>query len=269
MGCSAIDWKLFLRWFQLACFLPFCRTHANKRSAPRLPWAFGDRVLDGIRAALDLRSALLPYFYTLAWEANHSGAPLVRPLFWTATDRVDLWNVEDTFLLGDALLVAPIVVKEQQERQIPLPQGDWYDFWSDLSWRGQPQITLPVTLNRIPVLVKAGSILPMETAQRSILHCYPDRAGNCSSTVYADALDGYTPGRIDRFELVHDNRKWQLNWEATGDYPFPYDAVRFTIYGVQLEEVRADKCAIDFTEGIFTIAPFQSVTFTGSLQSLG
>jgi alpha-glucosidase len=199
--------ELCLRWFQLSCFLPFCRTHGNNKSAPRFPWAFDDRALNAIRAALDLRVALLPYFYTLAWEAHQTGAPLVRPLFWNAIDRPDLWDVQDTFLLGNALLVAPIVTKDCQERQIPLPPSDWYDFWSERSWSERPQITVPVTLDRIPVLVKAGSILPMTAAQRLILHCYPDRSGNCQGTLYSDACDGYAGGRIDRFELVHEDGK--------------------------------------------------------------
>ena len=277
--------ELLLRWFQLSCFLPLCRTHGDRNSRPKLPEDFGDalsehlsqRVLEGIRTALNLRSALLPYFYTLACEAHHSGAPLVRPLFWNATARADLWDVEDTFLFGDALLIAPIVTQGQPKREIRLPPGDWYDFWSERTWSQQNQITVPVDLvgtgalkeHRIPVLVKAGSILPMTAAQRLILHCYPDLHGSCAGTVYSDAGDGDAPGRIDRFELVCDCDKWQLNWEVTGDYPFPYDAVRFTMYGMDLDEVSADECPIDFTEGIFTIAPFQSLTFTGSLRSLG
>ena len=260
--------ELFLRWFQLSCFLPFCRTHGNKHSAPRLPAAFDDRILNGIRAALDLRAALLPYFYTLAWEAHQRGTPLVRPLCWNAPDRPDLWDVEDTFLFGDALLIAPIVVEDDRERHIRLPPGDWYDFWSDRHWPEQPQITVPVTLDRLPILVKAGSILPMLAARTLILHCYPDRSGNCHGKIYTDACDGERGGRLDRFELVHESGKWQLRWEVDGDFPFLYDGVRFTIYGIGLSEVRIDELAIDFTAGIFSIAPSQSLSFTGVLRSI-
>jgi alpha-glucosidase len=190
-------------------------------------------------------------------------------LFWDAADRLDLWDVEDTFLLGDALLVAPIVVKGQQERSIPLPPGDWYDFWSDRAWAEQPKITVPVTLDRLPILVKAGCIVPMETADLITLHCYPDHQGNCTGTIYSDALDGYTLGRIDRFDLLHTEGKWHLDWDGTGDYPFGYPAVQFTVYGIDLEEVRAGDRSIDFTDNIFTIEPFQSLVFTGSLQPIG
>jgi alpha-glucosidase len=261
--------ELYLRWFQLSCFLPFCRTHGSREnSSHREPWYYGDRVLSIVRDFLNIRRALLPYLYTLAWEAHQFGSPLIRPLFWDALDRIDLWDVEDTFLLGDALLIAPIVVEGQQDRSIPLPPGDWYDFWSNLAWAEQPQITVPVTLDRLPMLVKAGCILPMEAAEMLNLHCYADRAGNCTGTLYSDALDGYTPGRIDQFEFRHADGKWQLHWEGKGDYPFPYDAVQFTLYGIDLDEVRADDLPIDFAHNIFTIAPFQSLIFTGSFRTL-
>ena len=261
--------ELYLRWFQLSCLLPFCRTHGSQEnSSKREPWHYGDRVLSIVRDFLKIRQALLPYLYTLAWEAHQLGSPLIRPLCWDAPERMDLWDVEDTFLLGDALLIAPIVVEGQLERSIPLPSGDWYDFWGDLVWAEQPQITVPVTLDRLPILVKAGCILPMEAAEMLNLHCYPDRTGNCTGTIYSDALDGDIPGRIDRFGFVHADGKWKLNWEAQGDYPFPYDAVQFTIYGIDLDEVRSDDRLIDFAHNIFTIAPFQSLMFTGSFRAL-
>jgi alpha-glucosidase len=260
--------ELYLRWFQLSCFLPFCRTHGSKKTKPRVPWNYGDRVLDIVRDFLNIRRALLPYLYTLAWESTQSGAPLVRPLCWDTAAPMSLWAVDDTFCLGDALLIAPIVIKGQQTRSIPLPPGDWYEFWSDRYWTEQPQITVPITLDRIPILVKAGSILPMEAAEMLSLHCYPDRTGNCTGSLYSDALDGYGTSRIDKFELRHHDGKWQLHWESEGEFPFPYDAIQFTIYGIDLEEVHSHDLPIDFALNIFTIEPFQSLVFTGELRSV-
>ncbi len=261
--------ELYLRWFQLSCFVPFCRTHGSKLHPPRVPWGYGDRVLQSVKDLLTVRCALIPYLYTLAWEANQTGAPLVRPLWWTVPEREDLLEVEDTFRLGAAILVAPIVHHGQTERVIPLPPGDWYDFWSNNSWQEQPTITVPVSFERIPILVKAGTIVPMETADILTLHCYVDRAGNCSGSIYTDALDGYGASRVDRIELIHTESQWQLNWTATGEYPYPYDTVQLLIYGIDLTAATADGLAIDCSDNLIAIHPFQSLILTGTLRELG
>jgi alpha-glucosidase len=259
---------LSLRSFQLSYFFPLMQTYASNENLPRIPWGDGAQVLAIARDFLTIRSALMPYLYTLAWESQLIGSPLVRPLCWDAAEREDLWEVEDTFLLGDALLIAPIVHPEQPERLIHLPPGNWYDFWSNNMWAEQPQLSLPVTLDRLPILVKSGCILPLEAAGCLNLHCYPDLAGNCTGELYSDALNGDLLERIDRFELIHDRGKWHLDWDGAGDYPFPYDRVRVVIYGIDLQTVRANDRPIDFEDNILTIEPFQSLVFTGSLHQL-
>jgi alpha-glucosidase len=158
--------QLYLRWFQMSCFLPFCRTHASNNSKPRAPWSFGEPTLGIIRDFLRLRYRLMPYFYTLAWEANQKGYPLVRPLFWADSSDCDLWSIDDAFLLGDAILVCPILEEGATSRSLTLPKGHWYDFWDDTLLEGAKQIDLEAPLERIPLLIRAGTILPMEANDR-------------------------------------------------------------------------------------------------------
>ncbi|MGQ0569990.1 MAG: TIM-barrel domain-containing protein, partial [Armatimonadota bacterium] len=101
--------ELYVRWLQLAAFLPFFRTHSAKFTPRREPWHFGEPSLGIAREVLKNRYRLLPYLYTLAWEASQTGHPLVRPLFWPDAQDPDLWGVQDAFLLGDALLIAPVL----------------------------------------------------------------------------------------------------------------------------------------------------------------
>src|SRR4030065_1556338 len=97
--------ELYLRWFQMATFLPLFRTHSAIGTKPREPWLFGEPTTGIIRSFLKLRYKLLPYFYTLAWDTSQTGLPPLRPLFWVDPENQKLWDVDDEFLLGDGLLI--------------------------------------------------------------------------------------------------------------------------------------------------------------------
>lgn len=135
--------ELYLRWFQLATFLPFFRTHSAKFIPRREPWSFGEPTLSIAREFLKLRYRLLPYLYTLAWTASQTGHPLVRPLFWPDGKDPTLWDVQDEFLLGESLLVAPVLVQGAQAREVILPEGTWYGFFDDRTFRGPGRVRSP------------------------------------------------------------------------------------------------------------------------------
>jgi alpha-glucosidase len=232
--------ELYLRWFQMASFLTFCRTHSANNVKPRTPWSYGGTVLNHVRECLRLRYRLIPYFYTLAWEATQTGHPLIRPLFWRDPDDQRLWGVEDAFFLGDALLVCPVLEEGVRSRQVILPKGGWYNFWDDALITGANEITLDAPLERIPLLVKAGSILPMEEGEQLTLHLYPPVQGSCEACLYSDAGDGYGEWRCDRFRMMRDENGIELTWEQEGNYPFPYTSVRLHLHGIELKQAWID-----------------------------
>ncbi len=123
--------ELYLRWFQMATFNAFMRTHSVVGASARHPWTFGEPYTTHLSAALLLRQRLLPYIYTQAWIASQSGAPLVRPLFWLEPQNPELWMVDDAFLFGECFLVAPVCTAGAINRNVPLPAGSWFDFWND------------------------------------------------------------------------------------------------------------------------------------------
>ena len=194
-----------------------------------------------LRRFLYLRYQLMPYFYTLAWETTQKGYPPVRPLFWNDPSNRSLWGIEDAFCLGDALLICPIVTEGDRSRTITLPRGQWYEFWTDALIQGGETVQLEAPLEQIPVLVKAGSIIPMEREAELTLHLYPPEVGECTSDIYSDVGDGYGKSRIDRFRLTRNSHELELNWEQQGDYEFPYERVQIQIHGLSCQQVWVDE----------------------------
>ncbi|RPI27228.1 MAG: alpha-glucosidase, partial [Chloroflexota bacterium] len=215
--------ELFLRWFQLAAFLPYFRIHSSIGTAPREPWVHGEPVTSIVREFLRLRYRLMPYLYTLAWQATQDGQPLARPLFWPDGSLPALHHVDDAFLLGDDLLVAPILEEGAQSRTLMLPQDDWIDYWDGSVLHGPGQVTLPAGLDKIPLLVRAGSILPLEQGNTLELHAYPDQQGRAGGLLYSDSGDGYREWRLDRFSL--EPGREDLAQETEGAFAWPYESI--------------------------------------------
>jgi len=232
--------ELFLRWFQLAVFLPFFRSHSALGTPRREPWCWGEPTLSILRDYLRLRCRLLPYLYTLAWEASRTGWPLVRPLLWPDADDPELCGVQDAFFLGAALLVAPVVEEGALERLVRLPRGRWHDFWSDAVYEGPASVHLAAPLERIPLLVRAGTILPLEEDNGLVLHLYHPGDGEGHGVLYSDAGDGDGPCRVDRFRLVPVEDRLELRWTADGEYPFPYQSIHVQVHGLEVDELRID-----------------------------
>jgi alpha-D-xyloside xylohydrolase len=204
--------ELYLRWFQYAAWLPMLRSHGT--DTPREVWRFGkpgDPVYDALVSALRLRYRLLPYIYSLAGWTTQRGYTMLRslPLDFPADQRTH--TVADEFMLGPAFLVAPVtepmahapgsreLVGVGRTRRVYLPAGaDWFDLATGERLPGGGDVDAAAPLERIPVFVRAGSIVPMgPDGDRSdasadgplSLHVYPGRDG--AFTLYEDAGDGY------------------------------------------------------------------------------
>lgn len=237
---GAPDAELYLRWFQASAFLPFFRTHSAIECPPREPWSFGEPYLGILRRFLRLRERLLPYLYTLAWEASQTGSPLVRPLFWTQPQARHLWSEDAAFTLGEALLVAPALEPGSQSVEARLPAGAWYDFWEGSLRRGPGPATLPASLERIPVLVRGGSLLPTLEGERLVLHLYPPEEGHGFGSLYSDCGDGSGPWRIDRFRFTLTPPGIELIRCGEGDFPLPDQPVDLQVHGFSARRAWVD-----------------------------
>jgi alpha-D-xyloside xylohydrolase len=149
--------ELYVRWSQMGLLFSHARAHGH--TAPREPWAYGEPALTIFRKYAELRYRLLPYLYAAARRAP-AGVPLARPLVYDHPSDRTTWHVDDEYLLGPDLLVAPMFVPRGR-RHIYLPVGGWYDFWTDRRLDGGGWITYDAELETLPLFVRAGAVLPM------------------------------------------------------------------------------------------------------------
>ncbi|MFF0475447.1 glycoside hydrolase family 31 protein [Streptomyces sp. NPDC004284] len=194
--------ELFLRWYQLGAWLPLFRTHAAIDAGRREPWEFGPEVLEHARVALAERERLRPYFTTLARLARMTGAPYVRPVWWGTPEDRALRDCEDAFLLGDALLVAPVLTRGADRRAVRLPRGRWYDTATGRAYEGPGQVLLDAPLSRVPVLARAGAVLPVRgEGDELVLEVWAPAAGRTGGgLVVRDTGDGWEPATIERYQ---------------------------------------------------------------------
>lgn len=207
--------ELYVRWFELASFLPLFRTHCSFDDPPREPWEAARGLIDAVRAHLRLRQRLMPYLYTTAWQATQTGRPPVRPLFWEDECDPRLALVDDAFFLGDDLLVAPVLDEGARARTVPLPSGVWYPLDGDEPVEGGQDVEVPAPVDHTPAFVRAGTIMPMDEDGDLTLHVYGAPA---RGVLYQDAGDGYGPWRVDRFMVTAAD---PLRVEATSEGDFP------------------------------------------------
>ncbi|WP_026178185.1 glycoside hydrolase family 31 protein [Streptomyces hokutonensis] len=220
--------ELYLRWFQLGAYLPLFRTHASLRAGRREPWEFGADVLEHARVALVERQRLLPYFMTLAHLARRTGAPYVRPLWWGATEDRALRDCEDAFLLGDCLLVAPVLYPGSDRRAVQLPRGRWYDTETERAYEGPAQVLVDAPLARIPVFARAGAVLPVRGADGGLeLEVWaPARGRTGGGLVVPDAGDGWDEPEIERYVARWEGRRVVVERESEDGVSAPSCPVR-------------------------------------------
>ncbi|NEC87065.1 TIM-barrel domain-containing protein [Streptomyces sp. SID12501] len=201
--------ELYLRWFQLGACLPLFRTHASLRAGRREPWEFGADVLAHARVALVERRRLQPYFMTLAHLARLTGAPYVRPLWWEAPEERALRDCEDAFLLGDCLLVAPVLHPGADRRAVRLPRGRWYDTVTEQAYEGPCQVLVDAPLSRIPVLARAGAVVPVRGDDGGLeLEVWaPARGHTGGGLVVQDAGDGWAEPEVERYVTRWEGRR--------------------------------------------------------------
>ncbi len=256
--------ELYTRWFQMASFTPFFRTHSATGLPSREPWCFGDEVLKICREALKLRTRLLPYYYTLAWQAAVDGVPILRPLFWNEPHQPALCGVDDAFLLGDRMLLAPILDQGKDSRSLHLPPGHWYDYYSGQDYSGDQTIQVSAPLERIPLFVKAGSVIPFEEGRRLELHVYapnPDEIPD-PSILYSDAGDGYEASRLDTFNVLYKEDRLVVDWKSEGEYAWPYERLEWVLHGFQASAAIQDGKPCPVQANRFSSDPLNGISFT-------
>jgi oligosaccharide 4-alpha-D-glucosyltransferase len=224
-----LDDELYARWLQYGVFQPIFRPHAQEE-VPSEPIFRADKPKALAKAAIELRYRLLPYNYTLAFENNQTGVPLMRPILFEEPNNPAARTLTDTYLWGHEFLVAPILQQGQKERKVYFPAtSTWFDFHSDEKHAGGTTATLPVVAENMPVFVRAGAFIPMAKLVQTTrdysttqfdLHYYHDASVNHSSgKLYDDdgeTRDAFEHGKyaLLRFSSRVDAGKLKISLDA-------------------------------------------------------
>ena len=189
--------ELFARWLQLGVFTPLMRAHSVINEKNKEPWEFGEEFTRINRETINLRYRFLPYIYNTMYAASVSGIPAMQPMVMNYPEEFQ--NESSQFMFGNDLLIAPVLSEGATEREVTLPGGMWYDYWSGEKMNGGRRVTVAAPLSRIPIFIRGGSAIPMQQVvqysdQSPIdpltIAIYPGPFGENSTSYYED--DGLT-----------------------------------------------------------------------------
>jgi len=190
--------ELFVRWFQFGTFSPVFRVHGTRQPDENELWSYGPEAQKILVDYDTLRYRMLPYIYSQAWQVTSNHGTIMRPLVMDWRNDEEAQNTGDEYLFGPAILVAPVTEKTAVSRSVYLPKAGWYDFWTGAKQEGGKRIEASAPLAKLPLFVRAGSILPLgptmewsteKPADPVELRIYPGADGDF--TFYEDENDGY------------------------------------------------------------------------------
>ena len=288
--------ELYVRWMQYGLFCPVFRSHGA--DAPREIWQFGQKgepVYDAIEKMIRLRYRLIPYLYSTAWQVTSNNDSYMRPLFADFAADKKVWNMTDEFMFGHSILACPIVDPQYTEEKVIrtnamtgwdrndvrgqkedgrsvdwaavktavkyLPKGAvWYDFWTNKSFKGGQSVTLETQLDRVPMFVRAGSILPLGPEMQYVgekawdnleIRVYP--GANGSFVLYEDEGDNYNyeKGVYSTITFSWNDKARKLTIGARkGEFPGMLKSRKFMVV---LPDGRQQEINYDGTECVISL----------------
>lgn len=239
--------ELYVRWFQYGAFCPIFRSHGTDIS--REIYRFGEpgtRAYDALLKFDNLRYRLMPYIYSTVWKVTSEGYTMMRALMMDFRHDTHIYEIDDEFMFGSAILVNPITKPRALFRQVYLPLGsEWYNFWTGKKYSGGQTLPVPAPINEIPLFVKAGSIIPMgpviQYATESVdpieIRIYPGADGNF--ILYEDENDNYNyeKGVCTTIEFKWNDKNRQLTIDdRNGEFPSMLKTREFHIVLVRVDK---------------------------------
>jgi alpha-glucosidase (family GH31 glycosyl hydrolase) len=264
------DDELAVRWVQYGVFSPIMRLHSsNSKFTGKEPWKYGDEERAVMNDFLRLRHRLIPYLYTMNARCYRENQPLIQPMYYSCPDQHEAYKVPNQYYFGSSLIVCPITGKmnpvlKAGKVKAWLPEGTWYDIFNSLIYRGNKSIPMYRTLKTIPVLAKAGAIVPMEA--ESSIGDGVDNPKDIELCVFAGADGEHIMYEDDGISIEYEEgsyaeTKYTLDWNGTKRltiYPAEGELslipkkrnYRIKLYGISkqdLKNVEVDAKKADYT----------------------
>lgn len=253
---------LFKRWMQVGIFSPFVRNHKEYFAAANEPWSYGEEVEAISKTYINFRYRLMPYIYSKFYETSQTAIPIARSLCinYPFDEKIYSTNYQYEFLFGDAFLVMPVTSKETTKK-IYLPEGQWYDIFTDKLINGKQEMNVDVPSYQIPIYIKASSIIPMQTVVQSTkdkpgdtlyLHIY---AGDTTNTFTHYEDDGqtfaYKQGVYARRNIEYNPAKKQITLTPKkGTFISPFKKIQIILHGFDssIKQVQCNNTTINLTK---------------------
>ena len=162
--------RLYTRWMELGAFTPFFRGHSVINQQDKEPWAFGNEVEGWVKNIISLRYSLIPYLYNQFHNASVNGLPIMRPMFLDFQNDDNCYSdkAQYQFMFGKNLLVAPVLNETSEFKELYLPEGNWYEWWTGKIYPGKQWIIVEAPVNQIPLFVKGGAFIPTQQVEQYI-----------------------------------------------------------------------------------------------------
>jgi oligosaccharide 4-alpha-D-glucosyltransferase len=215
------DEELYVRWIQLGTFSPVMRVHGDGQMLPPEPIFYSENTKNIVREYIKLRYHLLPYNYKLAKEASEEGSPFVRPMFYHYSNDEVADTINEQFLWGKDILVAPILNKSQKSKRVYLAKDNWYDFYSNELIKNKLWTEVPTQLEQIPIYIKAGSFIPM--VNKELQNTTEYTGENLKIKYYYDSLSSESSFLIDdgitnEGSENYQSESWTCSKEEKGNW---------------------------------------------------
>ena len=270
--------ELFVRWIQLGIFHPFCRVHSSGDHGDQEPWSFGDEVTDITRKFIEIRYMLLPYIYTAFWKYINNAIPMLKSLVTYDQEDVQTHYRTDEFIFGEHILVCPINEPNAKGRRMYLPNGIWFDYWSNSVYKGGKETWVDADLDSMPIFIKSGAIIPKYPVQQYVgqveikeltLDCYYIE-GEEKSDLYEDAGDGYgyKKGKFSKrsFRYLGKNNEIIIQQHKNGEFQTSYETFKIRMIGspFKINEIELDNVKLNteiiYEDGIATFSVTKNFT---------
>jgi len=245
------DPVLLTRWMELGAFNPLYRNHSTKGSANQEPWVHGPEHEAIRKKYIELRYRLMPYLYSAFEESSRNGIPVMRPLFLEYPNDPTLATTDSAFLFGRDILVAPQIWQFLPEYQVPIPRGEWYDYWTGKQVKGGEELALKPALDELPLFVRAGAFIPEQPVVENLdqipqgplqVRLYtpsPSSTQECDGLLYIDDGHTYAYAKGEHWHVSYScnvsSADVTIHTGVHGHFQPWWTSIQFQVFGLQAD----------------------------------